>query len=414
MQIEFSTHYLANGLKIIIQEDHSVGKAVVDVLYKVGARDEDASRTGFAHLFEHLMFSGSLNVAEYDQHVQRIGGENNAFTTNDITNYYISCPANQIETAFWLESDRMLSLDFQQDKLDVQKSVVCEEFKQRYLNQPYGDLQLLLRPLHYTTHPYRWNTIGMELAHIEVVTLAEVQDFFFKHYAPNNATLIVVGAVHTPQVLDLAEKWFGSIPKRNVAPHIYPQEPPQTEARSLTVHRPVPQSVILKAYHIPARYDNAYYAADMVTDILSGSKSARLFQRMVKELQIATAVNAYTSWLLDPGMIIIEGRLAPGKTVQEYEAALDAVIASLTDISQAELGRMQNKIDALTTFNLTTLMNRATFFAFYDAFDQPELINTLGTHYRQLQPQDVSQAAAKYLRPENCSTLYYLPDGSQS
>lgn len=410
MQIEYSTHFLANGLKIIVHEDHGVAKAVVDVLYKVGARDEDSARTGFAHLFEHLMFSGSPNAPEYDQHVQRIGGENNAFTTNDITNYYISCPANQIETAFWLEADRMLSLDFKQDKLDVQKSVVCEEFKQRYLNQPYGDSALLLRPLCYKTHPYQWNTIGKELSHIEDATLDDVREFFFRHYAPNNATLIVAGDVETAHVLDLAEKWFGDIPRRAVAPKDYPVEPQQTEARSLTVHKPVPQAVVYKAYHIPARADAAFYAADLVTDVLSGGKSSRLYQTLVKQKQIVTSINAYTSWLLDPGLLMIEARLSEGHSPEQYEAALAEIIGEMSNIPEKELEKAKNTIESALVFNLTTIMNRAVSFAFYDAFDQPELINDLNDRYQAPTPQDVQNAAALYLRPENCSTLYYLPD----
>jgi len=411
MRIEFTTHTLDNGLRVLVHEDPTVAKAAFDLCYRVGARDERPQRTGMAHLFEHLMFGGSKHVPDYDVHVQRIGGENNAFTSNDLTNYYVTCPAAQLETVFWLESDRMLELDFSQKSLDVQISVVCEEFKQRYLNQPYGDAWLHLRPLHYTRHPYRWMTIGQTLEQIEAVTLDEVREFFFSFYAPNNATLAVAGGVKTDEVLRLAEKWFGPIPRRNTVRPERTAEPPQTEARSKTISANVPHTAVFKAYHIPARADDGYYAADLLTDLLANGKASRLYRHLVQDTQIATRVSAYSWGLYDPGMISIDARLTPGRSVKEYEAELNVALDGLRkEASEEELRRIQTKVEAMETFDKAAVLNRAMSLATYDYLGDPDLVNTNLERYQRLTLDDVHEAYDRYLRPDNCSTLYYLPE----
>jgi predicted Zn-dependent peptidase len=312
MHISYEYFELANGLKVYVNTVPGVSKVAFNLLYNVGAKDEYEHRTGLAHLFEHLMFSGSKHIPDYDRHVQLAGGQNNAFTNSDITNYYLTVPANQLETAFWLESDRMLSLDFSQRNLDIQKSVVCEEFKQRYLNQPYGDAYLYLRPLHYRVHPYKWMTIGKELAHIEDVTLPEIEDFFFRFYAPNNAVLALSGAVTVSEAQELAEKWFGSIPRRLVQRPAYDAEPLQTEARTETVIRKVPSHAVYRAYHLPSRLSPDFYAADLIADVLGNGSSAPFHQYLVKNTQVAADVFAFTWGLHDHGLLTVGGIVTIG------------------------------------------------------------------------------------------------------
>jgi predicted Zn-dependent peptidase len=413
MNIEFSEHHLDNGLKIILHPDKSVPKVVVDVLYKVGAKDEAPHRTGLAHLFEHLMFKDTLHIKEFDSRVQKVGGEFNAFTTEDITNYHISLPANQIETAFWLESDRMFALDLSEDVVASEKSVVCEEFKQSYLNQPYGDADLLLRPLHFRTHPYQWKTIGKELSHIEQATLEEIQAFYHNFYVPENATLIVCGDIDVEKTLLLAEKWFGSIPNRKVKRNKICQEPRQEEARSLTVHRKVPYPAVYKAFHAPGFSHPDFVFADMITDVLSGSKSAILYQKMVKETQVAASINAYCQYLQDDGLIYISGRVAEGKTVEAYEETLNRIIEELIQNPKSyDLQKFKNRKESEDMFGKTYLLTRAYTLALYDAIGKPELINTYIDQYKEVGEASFQEALCEYLRPENCSTLYYLPQAN--
>ena len=268
--IKFERFVLGNGLTVLVHPDPSTPMAVVNVLYDVGARDEVASKTGFAHLFEHLMFGGSINIPDYDDPLQVAGGENNAYTTNDLTNYYCQLPADNLETAFWLESDRMLSLAFSKKSLDVQRKVVCEEFKEHYINKPYGDVWHTMRELAFKEHPYKWMTIGKELSHVENATLEDVKQFFFKHYTPVNAILVVAGNITVERVKELAEKWFGDIPSGEKYSRLLPEEPKQTEARRMTVHRNVPMDAIYRTWHMCARRDEDYYASDLLTDILGG------------------------------------------------------------------------------------------------------------------------------------------------
>ncbi len=412
--IPYTTFSLANGLKVIVHEDHSIASAVVNILYRVGARNETPDKTGFAHLFEHLMFGGSKNIPSYDSPLQMVGGENNAFTTNDITNYYLTVPANQLETGFWLESDRMLELDFSQKSLDVQKSVVIEEFKQRYLNKPYGDAHLILRGLHYTTHPYRWPTIGKEISHIESATLEDVKAFFYGYYAPNNATMVVAGNVTVDQVKALSEKWFGDIPSRTLLHQPLPAEPIQREARQQTVYRDVPFPSVYKMYHIPAKDDLRYFAADMITDILSSGKAGHLYQHMVKDKQVASSVRAFSWGAHDPGAISIDGTIAKGKTVEEYEAALQEVLEGLLVVEEDEVQRIKNSIESQYVMDRVTLLNKAMNLALCDALGDTELANTSLSHYLSLTREDLISATREFLRPDNCSTLYYLPSNGKS
>src|SRR6478735_3910660 len=327
--IRFDSFTLDNGLRVIVHEDHTVQIAVINILYDVGARDEDENRTGFAHLFEHLMFGGSVNIPSYDEPLQLVGGENNAFTNTDITNYYLTVPAANLETGFWLESDRMLSLSFDPQVLDVQRKVVIEEFKQRYLNQPYGDVWLKLRPLAYEVHPYKWATIGKEISHIENATDADVKEFFFRHYVPSNAILVVAGNVTVDQVKELSKKWFepiaaGKKPVRNLE-----REPAQQAKQVLDTNENVPAHALYKAYHMGGRFGPEYYAADLLSDVLSRGQSSRLYHRLVKEKEIFTSISSFVMGTIDPGLLVINGRVRSGIKLSDAEAEVSKVVDDL-------------------------------------------------------------------------------------
>ncbi len=407
--IDYKSSTLSNGLKVFVIEDHAVPKAVINLVYKVGARDEDPGKTGFAHLFEHLMFGGSINIPDFDKPLQKVGGDSNAFTNNDFTSYYNTIPSNQLETAFWLESDRMLELDFSQKNLDIQRSVVIEEFKQRYLNKPYGDAHNILRGIHYTTHPYRWPTIGMDISHIEKADLNDVRDFFFGYYAPNNASLVVAGDVNYEAVMNLAEKWFGEIPQRQLRKHALPAEPPQNSPRTKTVHREVRQAAVYKMYHIPAIGSREYFAADLLTDILSLGRASLLYQRLVKDTQIATNVKSFSWASHDPGSISIDCTIAGGKTIEEYESELSEILEGILKVSNDELERVKNKLETNFVLDRTSVLNKAISLSSADARNDAESVNTMISNYLSVTTDEIRQAAGRYLCPENCSTLYYLP-----
>ena len=408
-EISFHSFFLENGLKVLVHEDHSIPKAVVNIIYRVGAKNEDPERTGFAHLFEHLMFGGSKNIVDYDTPLQRVGGENNAFTNSDVTNYYLTLPGNQLETAFWLESDRMLELDFSQKSLEVQKSVVIEEFKQRYLNHPYGDAHLVLRAEHFKVHPYHWPTIGKDISHIEGASLEEVKAFFYGFYAPNNATLVVGGDVTLNEVERLAKKWFGPIPHRELKHKALPVEPPQTAPRSLTMRREVPFPAVYKMYHIPAKTDSEYFVADFLTDLLSGGKASRLYQTLVKDKNLATSVHAFSWGAHDPGIISVDATLAKGVSPETYEDALTEIFEDLQNVEDDEVQRMKNAIETHFVMDRQTVLNRVISLALCDALGDPNLANTSLKAYLKITTEDVKAAAQKILSPNNCSTLYYLP-----
>lgn len=408
--VSFQKFTLENGLKVIVHEDFTTPMAVVNILYDVGARDEEPDKTGFAHLFEHLMFGGSVNIPSYDEPLQRVGGENNAFTSNDITNYYIQVPAVNLETAFWLESDRMLSLAFSEKSLEVQRSVVCEEFKQRYLNQPYGDVWLRLRPLAYKNHSYRWATIGEKLEHIENANIDDVKAFFEKFYNPANAVMVVAGAVKTTEVKDLAEKWFASIPSGSKSPRLLPVEPVQTVERREEVKGQVPLDALYMAFHMPSRTDDAYYACDLISDILSRGNSSRLFRNLIKERKLFSDVHAYLTASLDPGLFVIEGKPAEGISLEEAEAAIWEEINRIKEqaVPDDELLKVKNKIESTMVFAEMSLLDKAMNLAYFELLGDANQLNNETGRYFKVSAEDISDQANKIFKKENASVLYYL------
>ncbi len=410
--IQFEQFELVNGLRVVVHEDHSTPMAVVNVLYDVGARDEDPSKTGFAHLFEHLMFGGSVNIPSYDEPLQLAGGENNAFTTNDFTDYYCQLPAENIETAFWLESDRMLSLAFDKKSLEVQRKVVSEEFKEHYINKPYGDVWHKLRRLAFQQHPYRWMTIGDSLEHIEQASLKDVKQFFFKHYTPSNAILTVAGHITTPQVKALAEKWFGDIPAGNRYRRSLMQEPPQTEPRKLEVKAKVPLDAFYKCWHIYPRLDKRYYTADLITEILSGGGSSRLFQSLVKEQKLFSNIECYHFGTLDAGLLTIEGKLVKGVSMEAAEAAVEAELQKIKEqpVSEKELQKVKNKTEAMIAFEDMSLMNRANSLAFYTLLGDTHMINGELQTYQAVSSADIQAEANIIFNHNNSNTMYYYAE----
>ncbi len=407
--ISINRHTLPNGLRVIHSFDGNTSMVAVNMLYNVGARDENPERTGMAHLFEHLMFGGSANVPDFDTPLQLAGAENNAWTNNDITNYYISIPASNIETAFWLESDRMLSLNLTQKVLDTQKSVVIEEFKQRNLNQPYGDLPLILRPLAYKVHPYQWATIGKEISQIEAVTLDEAKKFFQTYYTPSNAILSVVGNIDFEQVVALAEKWFAPIPNRLKPQRNLPQEPVQTEERRLTVKRNVPAPVLCKVFHMVERTHPDYVACDLISDIFANGNSARLYTSLVQEKKIFSDINAYISGDVEAGLFHFKGKPAESVSLEEAETALDKEIEKLVikGVSDYELEKVKNKFESNQLFSEINYLNKATNIAYFELIGKAEDINFEVEKYRAVSSDDVLRVASQLFVKENSSVLYY-------
>lgn len=407
--MQINKYTLPNGLRILHHSDTSTSMVGINVLYNVGAKDENPDKTGFAHLFEHLMFGGSIHIPDFDGPLQKAGGENNAWTNNDMTCYYLSVPLQNVETGFWLESDRMLSLAFSEKSLQVQKNVVMEEFKQVALNQPYGDVSHLVRSLAYTTHPYQWPTIGKELSHIENATLDDVIDFFFKHYAPNNAILSVTGNISFEKTIELTEKWFGPIEKRNVVSRHLPKEPRQTEARFMEVERKVPADAIYKTYHICNRLDPDFYACDMLSDLLAHGRSSRLFQHLVMEKQIFSEINAYISGEVEEGTLQISGKPVSGISLEEADLAIEEEINTLRTqiVGERELEKIKNKFESNDLFSNINYMNKATNMAIFELIGDANMIDHEVEKYRKVDAAQILETAQKVLRPDNCSTLYY-------
>jgi zinc protease len=406
--IEFDKFTLANGLRVLVHQDKSTPMVVVNTLYDVGARDEDPGRTGFAHLFEHLMFGGSINIPVYDDPLQVAGGENNAYTSNDLTNYYCQLPAENAETAFWLESDRMLSLAFEEKSLEVQRKVVCEEFKEHYINKPYGDVWHKMRELAYKVHPYRWMTIGKELKHVEEATLEDVKAFFFKHYTPSNAILVVAGNITTEKVKELTEKWFADIPSGAKYNRSIPQEPQQLEARSMEVKAAVPLDALYKCWHMCSRLDEGYYAADLISELLGGGGSSRLYQALVKEKALFSNIECYHMGSTDNGLLTIEGKLVKGVTMKEAEAALNAEIEKFQQgISEKELQKVKNKTESMLAFEDMGLMNRASNLAMYELLGDADLMNKELQRYQATTAEQILAESKKIFAENNCNTLYY-------
>lgn len=408
--IEFSRFELDNGLRVIVHEDESTPLAAINVLYNVGARDESPDKTGFAHLFEHLMFGGSANIPDFDHPIQLAGGENNAFTNNDLTNFYNTVPAENIETVFWLESDRMLHLNIDEKVLDVQRKVVVEEFKETCLNQPYGDVWHHLAALAYEVHPYRWPTIGKIVKHIEEASLDDVQDFYQKYYRPNNAILVVAGKVTTEQVRQLCQKWFADIPAGQVPKRTLPVEPPQRKMHQKVKHAKVPVNAIYLAFHSPARDEPDYYAVDILSDLLSNGRSSRLYRRLLKEQHLFTQIDAYITGSIDPGLLVVEGQLSEGVSVEAAEAAIWRELEAVKNdpISETELQKLKNKIESTLVFSEANVLNKAINLAYFELLGNADLINEEVLEYRKLTVADIQRVARNILTRENCSELQYL------
>lgn len=407
--VNYKKFTLDNGLRVLVHEDPTTAMACLNILYDVGARDESEDKTGFAHLFEHLMFGGSVNIPNYDAPLQRVGGENNAFTSNDITNYYITLPAANLETAFWLESDRMLSLAFSEQSLEVQRNVVCEEFKQRYLNQPYGDVWLKLRPLAYKTHPYRWATIGKELKHIEEASMEDVKAFFYKHYNPQSAIMVVAGAVNFEEVKSLSEKWFADIPAGETYVRNIPQEPVQTEARKEIVYADVPLDNIFMTFHGPDRLADGYHAVDLISDILSRGQSSRLYRSLVKEKQLFSEINAYVMGSIDTNLFVLEGKPSEGISLEEAEAAIWEELERLKtdEITENELIKVKNKIESTMVFAELSILDKAMNLAYYELLGDANQLNLETQKYLAVTDAEIKKQAKTIFTKENSSTLYY-------
>lgn len=412
--INFESFVLDNGLRVYFHEDHTTPTAVVNVLYDVGSKDEDEDMTGFAHLFEHLMFGGSRHIPSYDQALQKVGGENNAFTSPDITNYYISLPMTNLETAFWLESDRMLGLSFDPEVLEVQRKVVIEEFKQRYLNQPYGDVWMKLRPLCYQVHPYQWATIGKDISHIEKVKMEDVKAFFYRYYVPNNAILVVAGNTDLETVKQLSQKWFGDIPAGPEHTRQLQAEPVQDSARFLEMESDVPLDALYKAYHMPARIAESYHTADLLSDILGRGKSSRLYTELVKEKRIFNSLSAYVTGSADPGLLVVQGNLNQGQDLEVADQAVQEVIQELIlkGLEESELQKVKNKAEATLAFTEVELLNRCIHLAFQAAIGQEERVNQESARIQAVNREELLGMAQHILREVNSSTLYYRKNAS--
>jgi predicted Zn-dependent peptidase len=408
--IRFRKFTLSNGLRVIHHEDRSTPLVCLNVLYNVGSRDEHPERTGFAHLFEHLMFGGSVNIPNYDEPLQRVGGENNAFTTNDITNYYLTVPSSNIETAFWLESDRMLGLAFSEKSLEVQRNVVIEEFKQRYLNQPYGDVWLLMKPLAYKVHPYQWDTIGKDISHIEKARMQDVRDFFNRFYCPNNAILVVSGHITAGETKKLSEKWFGPISSGPENKRNLPAEPEQVEKRILSVEKNVPFDSIYMAFHMSERNHPEYYAVDLVSDILSQGNSSRLFRSLVMEKKLFSEIHAYVEGDFDRGLFVVSGKLLKGVKMQDAEQSIWEELDRMKKemVNDAELTKVKNKVESTLEFSEMSILNKAMNLAFSELFGDANLVNLEAEKYHAVTAGEMREQSEKVLAEKNCSVLYYL------
>lgn len=408
--IHFERTKLANGLTVIVHQDKTTPMVAIDVCYNVGSRDEHPDHTGFAHLFEHLMFGGSKNIPTYDEPLQKAGGDNNAFTSNDLTNFYLTLPKNNIETGFWLESDRMLELAFSKSSLEVQRNVVIEEFKQRNLNQPYGDVWALLRQLAYKIHPYQWPTIGREISHIEQATMQQVKDFFFAHYAPNNAVLVVAGDVDVEQIVGFADHWFGAIPNRAVKPRSIPQEPVQMEMRELSVEREVPNDMIYMAWHMADRLDPMYYATDLISDVLSNGNSSRIYLNLVQKEKLFTELDAYLSGDFEPGLFVVSGKPSNGISLETARKAIENELDRMKQerVSEYELEKVKNKVEANIEYSEMNYLTKAMNLATNEILQDAGLINSQVELYRSVTSAQIQEVSQQIFRPENCSVLNYM------
>jgi len=411
VMINFERFTLDNGLTVIVHNDPSTPVVAMNIIYKVGSRDENPDKTGFAHLFEHLMFGGSVNIPKYDEPLQKAGGENNAFTNSDYTNYYLTIPKNNLEVGFWLESDRMLNLAFTDKSLEVQRQVVIEEFKQNYLNQPYGDVYLLLKPLAYKVHPYQWPTIGKEVSHIENATMEDVKAFYKKYYNPDNAILSVAGDVDADQIKTLSEKWFGTINKSsNLKNRNLPEEPEQTEPRTQSVERNVPQDAIYMAWHTGTRYQESFYHYDFISDILSNGDSSRLYQSLIKEKQLFSDINAFITGDLDKGLFIVSGKLMNGVSMETAETAIETELQKIQNelVEKQELEKIKNKVESNLVFSRLAALHKAMNLGYYEMLGDANLFNRETERYQQVTREDILTTSRQLFAPHRKNTLYYL------
>lgn len=408
--IPYTFFELPNGLRVIHHHDDTTQLCVLNLLYDVGSKYENPNQTGFAHLFEHLMFGGSVNIPEFDTPLQYAGGENNAFTSNDITNYYLTLPATNIETGFWLESDRMLGLAFNEQSLDTQRNVVIEEYKERYLNPPYGDVWLKVLPLSYKKHPYRWPTIGKELSHIQNAKMADVKAFFKNFYTPSNAILVIAGNISFDRAKELSETWFGPIPTVKTNKPKYEKEPIQTEPRLETVFADIPASLLVKTYHTVERNNPDYFATDLISDLLGSGKSARLYTELVKEKKLFSELDAYLTGDIDPGLLVIEGKLSDGVSIEDGENAIEELLFAFckNGVSETELSKVKNKTETNIRFNDIGILNKAMKLAYCCLLGNIDLVNTEADFYQRVSIEEISKTATTLFNKNNCSTLYYL------
>lgn len=408
--IQFETFTLDNGLQIILNQDNKTPLVAVNLLYNVGAKNEQPSATGFAHLFEHLMFSGSKNFSSYDDAAQMMGAESNAFTNNDFTNYYITLPSEFLGHALDLEADRMQFLNINQKSLDVQRKVVVEEFKQRYINQPYGDLWKEIRELAYKKHPYRWQTIGMDISHIENADLEQVRTFYDNYYQASNAILALSGNVSLEKAKAEVEQAFGNIAFKQVVFTPYEQEPKQTEVRQKTVYREVPSNVICLIFPMSDRRSKDYYAQDLLSDVLSNGKSSRMYTRLVVEQKLFTEINAFISGDDDAGLFIVMGKYCDEVSIQEGETAIWRELESICKdpITEQELQKMKNKNEASATFSNMKILDKAMNLAYFAHLGQTNLINEERKIYNDVNIATLQQTAKQMFFENKYSILYYL------
>ncbi|RLD46867.1 MAG: insulinase family protein [Bacteroidetes bacterium] len=408
--IEYQSFILDNGLKVLVHKDATTPVVAMNIVYNVGAKDEVSELTGFAHLFEHLMFGGSVNIPKYDEPLQKVGGENNAFTNNDITNYYLTLPKENIETAFWIESDRMLNLAFSKKSLEVQRSVVIEEYKQRYLNQPYGDLWLLMRPLIYKVHPYQWATIGKNIKHIEDAKMEDVKDFYKRFYNPNNAIMVIAGDVDFEDIKSLSQKWFGSINKSYSLDRNIPMEPEQKEARFLKVERNVPANTIFKAYHTCDRMSDDYVTTDIISDLLGNGKSSQLHQSLVVNKKLFNSISCFISGDIHPGTIYVAGYLADGVLPEEADTAIVEELDSFKNniIDDKSLQKVKNKFLAAREFSNLSILDKAMNLAYYELLGDANMVNTEVDKYMKVDAENIQKIAKSIFTVNNSNTLYYL------
>jgi len=407
--INFERHILTNGLKVIIHQDRSTPMVAVNVVYNIGSKYEEPDKTGFAHLFEHLMFGGSLNVPNFDDYIQDAGGENNAFTNTDLTNFYEVLPAENLETALWLESDRMLQLRFSKKSLDTQKKVVIEEFKETCLNEPYGDMWHHLSKLCYKVHPYQWPTIGKEMSHIAEATLEQVKTFFYHYYRPDNAVIVLAGNIDIKKGIQLVEKWFESIPPGHFKKPVYLYEPPQSEFRQEIIRQDVPHDAIYQGYHMPGRMNDGFYACDLLSDVLANGRSSRFYQRLYKEQELFSTIDAFISGTIDPGLFIIEGKTMPGVSIENAKKAIRTEQEMLKNdlISERELSKLKNSVESSLLYSEVSVLNKAISLAYFEVLGDADMINIESERYQNVTAEDIRNAAQIVFREENCSEVLY-------